>query len=77
MPMAFSYSGLVTGIFATIATALVCTHCAYILVKCAHTLYYRTRRSTMNFSEVAEVAFLNGKKSKIFNVVQVKSNIKK
>ena len=61
MPMAFSYSGLVTGIFATIATALVCTHCAYVLVKCAHTLYYRSRRTTMSFSEVAEVAFLNGK----------------
>ncbi|CAG9809251.1 unnamed protein product [Chironomus riparius] len=60
MPMAFSYSGLVTGIFATIATALVCTHCAYVLVKCAHTLYYRSRRTTMSFSEVAEVAFQNG-----------------
>lgn len=62
--MAFSYAGLVTGIFATIATALVCTHCAYILVKCAHTLYQRTRRTTMSFSEVAEVAFLNGELNK-------------
>ncbi|KAG5673654.1 hypothetical protein PVAND_003682 [Polypedilum vanderplanki] len=60
MPLAFSYSGLVTGIFATILTALICTHCAYILVKCSHSLYYRTRRSTMNFSEVAEAACLNG-----------------
>jgi proton-coupled amino acid transporter len=60
MPMAFSYSGLVTGIFATILTAIICTHCAYVLVKCAHTLYYRARKPTMNFSEVAEVAFLNG-----------------
>lgn len=60
MPMAFSYAGLVTGIFATILTALICTHCAYVLVKCAHTLYRRTRRTAMNFSEVAEVAFVNG-----------------
>lgn len=56
----FSYSGLVTGIVATILTALICTHCAYILVKCAHTLYYRVRRTAMSFSEVAEIAFLNG-----------------
>lgn len=26
MPMAFSYAGLVTGIFATILTAIICTH---------------------------------------------------
>jgi proton-coupled amino acid transporter len=60
MPMAFSYAGLVTGIFATILTALICTHCAYVLVKCAHTLYYRSRRTAMNFADVAEVAFVNG-----------------
>ena len=59
--MAFSYAGLVNGIIATILTALICTHCAYVLVKCAHTLYRRTRRTAMNFSEVAEVAFANGK----------------
>jgi len=60
MPMAFSFAGLVTGIFATIATAIVCTHCAYILVKCAHTMYRRTRKTAMGFSEVAEHAFING-----------------
>lgn len=59
--MAFSYAGLVNGVLATILTAIICTHCAYVLVKCAHTLYKRTRRTTMNFSEVAEVAFANGK----------------
>lgn len=32
MPVAFKYSGLVVGIFATILTAIVCTHCSYILV---------------------------------------------
>lgn len=32
MPLAFKSSGLVFGIFATIATAFVCTHCSYILV---------------------------------------------
>lgn len=68
MPMAFSYAGLVTGIFATILTALICTHCAYVLVKCAHTLYRRTRRPTMNFSEVAEAAFVNGEKLLEFKI---------
>ncbi|CAO1436755.1 unnamed protein product [Diamesa serratosioi] len=60
MPMAFSFAGLINGILATILTAIICTHCAYVLVKCAHTLYRRTRRTAMNFSEVAEVAFANG-----------------
>lgn len=60
MPMAFSYAGLVTGIFATILTAIICTHCAYVLVKCAHTLYRRTRKTQMNFAEVAESAFVLG-----------------
>jgi solute carrier family 36 (proton-coupled amino acid transporter) len=60
MPVAFSYAGLVGGIISTILTAVVCTHCAYILVKCAHTLYRRTRKTAMGFSEVAEVAFTNG-----------------
>lgn len=32
MPLAFKCSGLVFGIFATILTAFVCTHCSYILV---------------------------------------------
>ncbi|XP_031631258.1 proton-coupled amino acid transporter-like protein pathetic isoform X2 [Contarinia nasturtii] len=62
MPFAFKCSGLLFGIFATIVTAFICTHCSYILVKCAHTLYKRTRRTTMNFAEVAEVAFANGPK---------------
>lgn len=60
MPVAFMYAGLVVGIFATILTAFVCTHCSYVLVKCAHTLYKRTRVTHMGFAEVAEVAFKNG-----------------
>ncbi|XP_055689068.1 proton-coupled amino acid transporter-like protein pathetic [Lutzomyia longipalpis] len=62
MPVAFMYAGLAMGIVATIVTALVCTHCAYILVKCAHTLYRRTHTPQMSFAEVAEVAFQNGPK---------------
>lgn len=62
MPVAFMYSGLVFGIFCTLLTALVCTHCCYILVKCAHTLYKKTQTPTMSFAEVAETAFANGPK---------------
>lgn len=62
MPVAFMYCGMVMGIFATIFTAFICTHCSYILVKCAHTLYKRTHRTAMTFSEVAEIAFTNGPK---------------
>ncbi|XP_055538168.1 proton-coupled amino acid transporter-like protein pathetic isoform X1 [Wyeomyia smithii] len=60
MPIAFSYAGLVGGIFATVLTALICTHCAYVLVKCAHTLYHRTKCTAMTFAEVAEISLENG-----------------
>lgn len=60
MPIAFSYAGLAGGIIATILTALVCTHCAYVLVKCAHTLYVRNQKTAMSFSEIAVIALENG-----------------
>lgn len=60
MPVAFASAGTVVGIFATIFTAIVCTHCAYVLVKCAHVLYKRTRKTQMTFAEVASSAFDNG-----------------
>ncbi|XP_058800737.1 proton-coupled amino acid transporter-like protein pathetic isoform X2 [Phymastichus coffea] len=62
MPDAFKSAGLVVGIFATVLVAFVCTHCAYILVKCAHVLYYKTRRTQMSFAEVSEAAFATGPK---------------
>nr|CAD7429478.1 unnamed protein product [Timema monikensis] len=60
MPIAFKFSGLSVGIAATLLVAVVCTHCSYILVKCAHHLYYTTRVSAMSFADVGEVAFANG-----------------
>ncbi|KAH8370866.1 hypothetical protein KR093_005251, partial [Drosophila rubida] len=62
MPFAFMSSGLVMGIIATIITAFICTHCSYVLVKCGHKLYYRTRRTKMTFAEIAEAAFQKGPK---------------
>ncbi|XP_066907422.1 proton-coupled amino acid transporter-like protein pathetic isoform X2 [Halyomorpha halys] len=60
MPVAFKNSGMALGIIFTILVALVCTHCAYVLVKCAHVLYKRTRVTAMSFADVGEVAFANG-----------------
>ncbi|XP_015184042.1 PREDICTED: proton-coupled amino acid transporter 1 [Polistes dominula] len=60
MPVAFKNAGLLVGIFATIFVAFICTHCAYILVKCAHVLYHKTRRTEMDFADVAEIAFSMG-----------------
>lgn len=60
MPIAFKNAGLATGIFCTILCAVVCTHCSYIVIKCAHVLYYRTRVTAMSFADVGEVAFSNG-----------------
>ncbi|OXU24256.1 hypothetical protein TSAR_006737 [Trichomalopsis sarcophagae] len=62
MPVAFQSAGLLVGVFATILVAFVCTHCAYILVKCAHVLYYKTRKTQMGFADVAETAFASGPK---------------
>lgn len=62
MPFAFMCSGLIMGIFSTIFTAFICTHCSYVLVKCGHKLYYRTRRTKMTFAEIAEAAFQKGPK---------------
>jgi len=60
MPDAFKNAGLTAGVIGTVLVAIICTHCAYILVKCAHELYYRTRVTAMSFADVGEVAFANG-----------------
>lgn len=60
MPIAFKNAGLTVGVLATVLVAVICTHCSYILVKCAHELYYRTRVTAMTFADVGEVAFANG-----------------
>lgn len=60
MPDAFTNAGSVIGLISTFLVAFICTHCSYILVKCAHVLYYRCRKSQMTFPEVAETAFATG-----------------
>lgn len=60
MPLAFKCSGLLVGVFATVIESLICTHCAYILVVCAHELYKRSGRTIMTFADVAEEACRRG-----------------
>lgn len=62
MPAAFYASGLVLGIFSTILVSVICTHCSYILVVCAHELYKKSGKTQMSFAEVAEEACLRGPK---------------
>lgn len=47
MPVAFTYAGLAGGIIATILTALVCTHCAYVLV-CIFLYYFMNKSHTIS-----------------------------
>ncbi|XP_013189259.1 proton-coupled amino acid transporter-like protein pathetic [Amyelois transitella] len=60
MPKAFKCVGLVSGVFFTILVAVICTHCSYILIKCAHVLYKKTKKTSMTFAEVGEAALENG-----------------
>ncbi|XP_023028306.2 proton-coupled amino acid transporter-like protein pathetic isoform X1 [Leptinotarsa decemlineata] len=60
MPVAFHGSGLVLGIFGTIAVSVVCTHCTYILATSAYRMRMITGKEEITFSEVAEEACLNG-----------------
>ncbi|KAJ8985559.1 hypothetical protein NQ317_019943 [Molorchus minor] len=62
MPAAFYASGLVLGIFSTILVSLICTHCSYILVVCAHELYRKSGKTQMSFADVAEESCLRGPK---------------
>ncbi|XP_023028356.2 proton-coupled amino acid transporter-like protein pathetic [Leptinotarsa decemlineata] len=62
MPAAFYAAGLSLGIFLTILISIICTHCAYILVVCAHELCRKSQKSQMSFADVAEEACLRGPK---------------
>ncbi|XP_046389847.1 proton-coupled amino acid transporter-like protein pathetic isoform X2 [Ischnura elegans] len=63
MPYAFMNAGLSVGIFGTVLIALICTHCAYVLVKCAHELYYRHQIPMLTFAGIGETAFTRGPES--------------
>ncbi|XP_038216222.1 proton-coupled amino acid transporter-like protein pathetic [Zerene cesonia] len=60
MPKAFKAAGLISGIFFTVLVAVVCTHCSYVLIKCAHVLYIKTKKPSMSFPEVAEASLMHG-----------------
>jgi len=60
MPYAFKSAGITFGIVSTIIVGLICTHCSYVLVKCAQALYYRSRISFLTFPDVGHMAFAKG-----------------
>lgn len=62
MPYAFTFAGVTTGFFLMILVSSICINCSYILVKSAHKLYRKTRKTAMSYAEVAEMAFLLGPK---------------
>ena len=61
MPLAFRYTGLLTGIFATILTAFFITHCVFILLRCSYILCQKDKKPSMTFPEVVEASFVYGK----------------
>ena len=61
MPLAFSYTGLVTGVFSTAATALIYTHCVNILLRSTQNLCQKTQKISLRYPEVAEMACIYGK----------------
>lgn len=60
MPLAFNETGTVTGIFATIFVAIICTHCIFVLVGCERKLCQKENKTSMSFSEVAESSCAHG-----------------
>lgn len=60
MPLAVSMMGLASGIFGTVFTAFICTHCVFMLLRNTYTLCQKMKRPLMTFPEVGEAACLNG-----------------
>lgn len=61
MPLAFSYVGLLTGIIATIVTAVICTHGVFMLLNSTHKLCRKLNKPSMTYLEVAQASCENGK----------------
>lgn len=60
MPLAFMNAGLLFGLIATFFIGFICTYCVHIWVKCAHILCQRKKIPSIGFSEIVELAFLEG-----------------
>lgn len=61
LPLAFSYTGLLAGIFMTIITAAITTHGIFIVLNCSYILCKMLKKPSMGYSELVEAACLNGK----------------
>ncbi|KAK7571977.1 hypothetical protein V9T40_014449 [Parthenolecanium corni] len=60
MPYAFKNGGILFGAVVTIIIGIICAHCAYILVKSAHAIYYRIRAPALTYAEIGEATFKHG-----------------
>lgn len=60
MPLGFSYTGLLTGVIATMVTAVFITHCVFILLRCANAHCRRDRKPNMTYAEVVKASFVHG-----------------
>ncbi|XP_066904359.1 proton-coupled amino acid transporter-like protein pathetic isoform X3 [Halyomorpha halys] len=59
IPNGFKNAGLLIGILGTISIGILCTHCAYIMVKCAQDLCQILDRPFLGYTETVEQAMLN------------------
>lgn len=60
-PLAFGYTGLMTGTFMTFITAAIITHGMFMVLNCSYILCKRLKKPSMRYSELVEAACLNGK----------------
>ena len=65
MPLAFKHAGLLTGLIATFASALLIVYYILVLLRCAHILCRNVRKPSMTYFEVTEAAFANGTKNEL------------
>ena len=57
MPDAIKNSGLLVGTLGLVILSAICVTCMHMLVGCANTLCRRTKKKSLDYAKVAELAF--------------------
>ncbi|CAH1398237.1 unnamed protein product [Nezara viridula] len=70
----FKNAGLLLGIIGTISIGILCTHCAYIMVKSAQDLCQIMKRPFLGYTETVEHAMLNCAKKKFSHYARFTKN---
>ncbi|XP_075214394.1 proton-coupled amino acid transporter-like protein pathetic [Lycorma delicatula] len=60
IPNGFSHSGILVGIISTVVVGILCTHCIYLVVKCAQDLCYMLKKPCLCYAEAFEETFNHG-----------------